>query len=55
MKTQAQKAADHFNDLYKEEIEAGKMTSDTIHEWWNMTKDQYPDTNLSDVEREIYA
>lgn len=48
-----QDAANHFLELYAEEIRAWEVTPDTIHEWWTMTKDQYPDVELPEVEHLI--
>ena len=45
----------HFTDLYSEEIAAGEVTGDTIHEWWSSTKDQYSDVDFEDVEKAILA
>lgn len=51
--TQITDAAKHFLSLYAEE----NFTTGTIHEWWGLTVDQYPDLthdDIEDVEQEIY-
>lgn len=48
--TQKQEAANHFINLYSEEIEAGEVTPDTIHEWWTQTVDQYSDLSIDDLD-----
>lgn len=53
MTTETKAAAQHFIDLYNEEIKAGEVSEDTIFEWWTMTKDQYPDAEYEQVERLI--
>ena len=35
------KIVNHFTELYSDEIKNNEITKDTIHEWWNYTKDQY--------------
>jgi hypothetical protein len=47
--TQTQEAANHFIELYSEEIEANEVTPDTIHEWWGQTVDQYPVLTMDDL------
>ncbi|MGH7240029.1 MAG: hypothetical protein ACREHG_08175 [Candidatus Saccharimonadales bacterium] len=54
----ARDAASHFVDLYADEIDAKgeDLAVGSIHEWWGMTKEQYPDAvTFEDVEREIYS
>lgn len=46
---QVSEAAKHFQNLYQEEIESGEVTSDTIHEWWTQTVDQYSELSLDDL------
>jgi len=48
------KAANHFKNLYSEEIEAGEVTTDVVFEWWTQTKEQYPDVDYNDVESAIF-
>lgn len=43
----------HFCDLYIEEIVVGEVSQDTIHEWWNHTKDQYTYEDYEVIERSI--
>jgi hypothetical protein len=51
MQNIAQNAADHFIQLYKDEME--NVTTDSIFEWWTQTKDQYPGVEYNDVENII--
>lgn len=43
-------AAKHFENLYQEEIAAGEVTGNTIHEWWTQTVDQYSELSLDDLD-----
>lgn len=44
-------AANHFLDLYSDEIKANeKITGSMIHEWWGMTVDQYSELEDDDLE-----
>lgn len=44
----------HFNNLYADEIAAGEVNGNVIHEWWSMTKEQYSDNvTFEDVEAAI--
>lgn len=43
----------HFCGLYMEEITTGEVSRDTIHEWWNYTKDQYNYANYEAIEGAI--
>lgn len=51
--THVQAAANHFIDLYADEIKAGEVTEDCIYEWWTQTKDQYEGVDYDDVESAI--
>lgn len=47
-------AAQHFLNLYAEEIAQGEtITPDVIYEWWGQTKDQYPDVEYGPIEEKI--
>lgn len=53
---QIKAAARHFERVYKEEIDAGEVDFNTIHEWWSMTVDQYSELSIDDldlIEKEI--
>lgn len=60
-KTTLQQIAEHFTQLYAEEIAANEVNDDCIHEWWTMTCDQYgysqedKDEVLEEVQREIWS
>jgi hypothetical protein len=47
---QIETAANHFTELYAEEIAEDEVTGDTIHEWWGQTVDQYSELESSDFE-----
>ncbi|OZI05105.1 hypothetical protein BWI93_27210, partial [Siphonobacter sp. BAB-5385] len=49
MEDQIEKAADHFIELYAEEIKNNELTEDTLHKWWTQTRDQYEDVDYDDV------
>lgn len=52
--TQSQLAANHFLDLYADEIKAKEsISADMIYEWWGQTKDQYPSAEYEEVEKAI--
>jgi hypothetical protein len=46
----------HFTSLYAEEIQAGEVNGNVIHEWWNATKEQYSDdVTFEEVEAAILS
>lgn len=47
---QIEAAANHFVELYADEIAEGEITGDTIHEWWGQTVDQYSELSREDFE-----
>ena len=47
---QIESAANHFIELYAEEIAAGEISGDTIHEWWSQTAEQYSELTTDDFE-----
>ena len=44
-----------FASVYSEEIEAGEVDNDTIHEWWSQNKENYPNVSYDSAESEIWA
>jgi hypothetical protein len=53
-KKTAADAANHFKELYADELKAGEVTNDAIYEWWIQTRDQYPDEiDYEEVEKLI--
>ena len=48
--SQIEKAANHFVELYSDEIKGGEeITGNAIHEWWDMTVDQYSFLDREDL------